>query len=473
MDFLAAVGEPFADRCGIMVRSDTLGTVYAVIDGSVVGSATTDPAVKDGCAYFTVRCYDRARCTVTHSSGGTEILTLRTLPDADESWSFGIFGCYQKETQAWFAAKIVERGCRFAISAGDNGYMTQGLNAYGENYAAAHNVDFNDAAAALENVYQYQRQFWKVTDIRALARVMPLFVTFDDHECRGDNWDHTLGRSNAKGGIAMTTQAQVDEHYRICNMAFRHYWPHNPANTDPEAIAVKPSNADPATPVANYQPTYWRKRFGNVVEIFTLDAIAHRSPFQDADTISKQILGPAQEQWIVNCVRNSPCKFKIIVSSKDVYGNYNQDGFAGCISRRDILLKQLLVPEITGLVWLTQDNHHPHISQAKAGVTQYADGSFYQADLLVVCGAPANGAHLHFHPMLSGYGDSMRKKMGGNESNEVVGAVVWTAVDVTPDSLTVSLVRPDGSIWYSATLAPGSNVATPVRPQAGKVMVAA
>lgn len=434
MTLLAAVGEPFADSCGVHVRSSATGTV-------MVGSTpvAVDTAVADGNAYVVLPATDKQVLTVTGTAGEVETLTLRTLPAENETWRFMMTGCYQKNTPYWAGNLAADLNCRLMIMGGDNGYMTQAFNAFGVNYLAAHDIAHDNPAAQLANMYDYYEQLWLIPGMRTMRRTVPTFALVDDHEWRADNFDHTITQANSRGGSLMVNQDEVDAHYAMGNIAFRHFWPANPANTDSEAVAVKPSNAAAATPVGNYVPLYWRKRLGNV-ELFGLDGISHKSPWAAADDITKTILGVAQETWLVNRLLASTAPIKIVLSHKDLYGNYNQDGFGSYIIRRDLMLKALL-GNVTGMVWLTQDNHHPHVAYAQAGVTQYADNSYYADNLLCVCGCPTNGADVQSQTMVYGYGDSMIWKAGGNPSPEVPIRAA-TLVTVDSDGVEIRIVAP-------------------------------
>lgn len=435
MTLLAAVGEPGDGTCGVHVRSDVTGTV-------MVGSTPVaiDSTVNDGNAYVTLTgVSDRQSVVVTGVSGEVETLTLRTLPSATDTWRFMMTGCYQKNTPYWPGPLAADLGCHLMVMGGDNGYMTQAINAFGVNYVAGHDIAHDNPAAQEANAYDYYEQLWRIPGMRTMRRSVPTFSLFDDHECRADNWDHSLTQANSRGGSLMVSQAEVDEHYRICNLVYRRCWPGNPANSDVEAVAVKPSNAAAGTSVNNYVPLYWRKRMGNV-ELFGLDGIGHKTPFATTDSITKTILGAAQEQWLINRLLASTAPIKIVLSHKDLFGNYNQDGFGNYIYRRDYLLKALL-GNVHGMVWLTQDNHHPHVAYAKAGVTQYMDNSYYADDLLAVCGCPTNGAVEHFQPMASGYGDCMIWKSGGNSSTETY-VRACTLVTIDPEGVDIRVIAP-------------------------------
>lgn len=461
MTLLAAVGEPFANSCGVHVRSAVTGNV--MVNGIAV---PVDVNVYDGNGYIVLNnITDKQQITVTGVLGEVETLTLRTLPAVGEKWSFMMTGCYQKNTPYWPGPLAADLGCRLMIMGGDNGYMTQAFNGFGVNYLAAHDIAHDDPVAQEANVCDYYEQLWKIPGMRLMRKSVPTFALFDDHECRGDNWDHTLTQANSLGGSLMISQAEVDEHYRICNLIFRKYWPGNPVNNDSEAVAVKPSNAAAETPVGNYVPLYWRKRIGDV-EIFGLDGIGHKSPWASADSSTKTILGLAQESWLINRVTASTAPIKIVIVHKDLFGNYNQDGFGSYIIRRDLMLKALL-GNVTGMVWLTQDNHHPHVAYAKAGITQYADGSFYARNLLCVCGCPTNGAEVQSQVMTYGYTDSMIWKGGGCASPEIPTRAC-TYVSVDSDGVEISIIGPPAypghlNVLWRARVNKGSNAL--VRPK--------
>ena len=130
----------------------------------------------------------------------------------------------------------------------------------------------------------------------------------------------------------------------------------NPANTDAEAEAQKPSNAAAGTPVGQYPVTYFRQRFGidgephahGPIECFVIDCISHRSPLPtpaggvpDGDDEGLSMLGSVQLSWLKARLAASTATWKLIFSTKATYWpgtGGNADSWAFYTAERDEIL---------------------------------------------------------------------------------------------------------------------------------------
>lgn len=233
-----------------------------------------------------------------------------------------------------------------------------------------------------------------------IASTPNYYYMADDHEWGGDNWDHTVLQANAQVGIGAVTQADVDNHWDVGNKAVIAYSTRNPSNSDAEAIAEIPSESAELT-ADNYPVKYFRVGYdvnGNIdnvnphIELFVIDCISYRDPLAQIDNSVKTMLGKGttglrdtdgQCYWLKKYVAESTATFKAIVS-KNLYAHAsggNSDMWHIYAWERDHILADFASNSVTGVIWLTGDQHFPHIT-----VQDTDDGDTY--DSLAVCACP-------------------------------------------------------------------------------------
>ncbi len=103
------------------------------------------------------------------------------------------------------------------------------------------------------------------------------------------------------------------------------------------------------------------------VDIFVLDTRWYRSPMQNEDGEVKTMLGSKQLEWLLNELKNSDAKFKIVFSSvpSNDYGgdtSSGRDGFdswMGYTFERNKILSFIEKNQIYGVMIFSGDQHYP------------------------------------------------------------------------------------------------------------------
>lgn len=285
---------------------------------------------------------------------------------------------------------IVARDSKGVFALGDTPYIVTNSTSWGLTTTTA-----AQAASVAEITEQYTQMFANPGWNKIVNSNTPLYMMSDDHEWGGDNWDHTVARACVQHPItgvdeaaclaAGLTQADIDAHHWLCTQAWiaaAATYSDNPINTDVDAIAEKPSNADAGTATSQYPVRYFRVGYdvnGNVVtsnphvECFVIDCISHRDPLADTDdgTVSapnKTMLGVNQRTWLKNQLSASSAVFKIIMSPKKTYlnpGADNTDHFGFYTKELSHILDHIDKNSIAGVAWAAGDRHTPSIISKK------------------------------------------------------------------------------------------------------------
>jgi alkaline phosphatase D len=103
------------------------------------------------------------------------------------------------------------------------------------------------------------------------------------------------------------------------------------------------------------------------VDIFVLDTRWYRSPMQNEDGEMKTMLGSEQLEWLLNELKNSDAKFKIVFSSVSLneYGgdtSSGRDGFDNWMSytyERSMIFSFINDNDIKGVLVFSGDQHYP------------------------------------------------------------------------------------------------------------------
>ncbi len=168
---------------------------------------------------------------------------------------------------------------------------------------------------------------------RALRQRTSFLATWDDHEV-GNNW--------------------------------------NPEDTDPALIEAardaffehQPLSRNPMEP-----NRIWRSfRWGQTAEFFVLDTRGERRP-STRGRDDAQYLSPAQFDWLLAGLRDSPAVFKIVMNSVPI-GEFpypsTRDRWIGYPAQRDALLNAIELDEIEGVVFVSGDFHHASAGRVAA-----------------------------------------------------------------------------------------------------------
>ena len=101
------------------------------------------------------------------------------------------------------------------------------------------------------------------------------------------------------------------------------------------------------------------------VQVFLLDNRTHRVN-HEMGSAQRQILGPIQRKWLLNALKNSRARFKLIaiggqmVSDAAIFEN-----FAQFPEERKLLLSELNRLDIRGVIFLTGDRHNSELSRVQ------------------------------------------------------------------------------------------------------------
>ena len=162
-----------------------------------------------------------------------------------------------------------------------------------------------------------------------MASSIPLMAIWDDHDYGRDNSDRTY------------------QYKKEARKVFKENFPDYSFVEEDGGIYYKFSVAD--------------------VDIFVLDTRWYRSPMENEDGELKTMLGSEQYEWLLNELKNSKAKFKIVFSSvpSNDYGgdtSSGRDGFdswMGYTFERNKILSFIEKNQIYGVMIFSGDQHYP------------------------------------------------------------------------------------------------------------------
>lgn len=176
--------------------------------------------------------------------------------------------------------------------------------------------------------HRYQRG---AVSLRRLLEVVPVYVTWDDHEVRND------------------FSGPFDDRMPNGRRALRDYWPITSPPDDPNRL-------------------YRSVRYGADVELFILDTRQYRSRNVDRDGPDKTMLGAAQRRWLIESLTRSSATWKVIATSVPLSvpkgGSAYSDGWAtgpnapGFEQERQVIVDAILGRKIRNVVFLAGDVHY-------------------------------------------------------------------------------------------------------------------
>jgi len=186
---------------------------------------------------------------------------------------------------------------------------------------------------------KYHRSF--VENFQKMSSRIPIMGIWDDHDMGEDNNDGTYPYKEEARQVFMET------------------YPTYPYVIEDEGIYYRFTIAD--------------------VDAFVLDTRWYRSPMQNAEGPKKVMLGEEQREWLLNGLKNSTARFKIIFSSipfNDYGGDTSRDrpgcndGWGGFTYARNQVLSFIRENQIQGVVVFSADQHYPstHILNWKAPI---------------------------------------------------------------------------------------------------------
>ena len=215
-----------------------------------------------------------------------------------------------------------------------------------------HYADTTDPTIQLQHHLAYRRK----KEFANVLRQVPTYAIWDDHDYGPNNSDGTAeGKEFSLAG-------------------WKQAWP-NPASGTPD------------TPGA-----FFKFSRGDV-EFFVVDGRYHRSPNELPDNDKKRMLGDAQFEWLLNGLKNSKAKFKIIASGS-VLHHSKVDGWRIFTFSRHRLFDAIKKHKISGVMYIGGDMHqslvwqhhesdrvgYPMIEIMSSGITNGKDLSFATID---------------------------------------------------------------------------------------------
>lgn len=378
------LGDASTTSASVILRSDANGAITA--SDPFTGDSAVDTAVDDGVVRIDFAITENKDVTIS-IAGDTVTVGLKVMPSS-APFSIGWYSCMEIGKRMIAGDFMVNKHRVVAsFGLGDLPYTENG----GSHWGVSKIAGSASGGQTQANAAAHFRAFMRNSGVVKLSQNAPFYRMCDDHEWPGDDWDHTLAQANDQG-LTYTLQTEVDALFDVYNKALTGYQKGNPQNSYPTATAQKPSNADASTPVANYPPSYFRKRIGNA-EFFMLDCITHRSPISATDDAAKHMLGSTQETLLLAALSDSTADFKFIVSSKVFFSSpstfANQDSWGWYGVRRDVILDYIKTNNITTVAILSGDQHTPTISYRLQ-----ANGDAHDIYELVACpvGVPLTGS---------------------------------------------------------------------------------
>ena len=215
-----------------------------------------------------------------------------------------------------------------------------------------HYADTTNPTVQLEHhlTYRKEKEFAKV------LQQVPTYAIWDDHDFGPNNSDGT-----AKG-----------KEFSLAG--WKQAWPNPPSGTsDTPGAFFKFSRGD--------------------VDFFVVDGRYHRSPNELPDDDKKRMLGDAQFIWLLEGLKNSKAKFKIIASGS-VLHHSKVDGWRIFSFSRHRLFDAIKKHQISGVMYIGGDMHkslvwqhhesdrvgYPMIEIMSSGITNGKDLSFATID---------------------------------------------------------------------------------------------
>ena len=215
-----------------------------------------------------------------------------------------------------------------------------------------HYADTTDPTVQLRHHVAYRRE----KEFANVLRNVPIYAIWDDHDYGPNNSDGT-----AKG-----------KEFSLAG--WKQAW------------------ANPKLGTADTPGAFFKFSRGDV-DFFVVDSRYHRSPNEDQDDEKKRMLGDAQFEWLINGLKNSKARFKMIISGSTLHHS-KVDGWRIYTFSRHRLFDAIKENEISGamyvsgdihqsLVWEHHESHrvgYPMVEIVSSGITNGRDLSFATVD---------------------------------------------------------------------------------------------
>lgn len=170
-----------------------------------------------------------------------------------------------------------------------------------------------------EKLWSFHREQRRVAEFAAVIRNVPTYAMWDDHDYGPNDSDGTAaGKENS-------------------------------------LVAFKELFANPGAGTADTPGAFFKFTWGDV-DFFMLDGRYHRSPDKAPNDDNKRMLGDAQMQWLVDGLKASQAKFKVIASGSTLQLS-RDDGWKVYDYDRNRLYNAIMGQTISGVLYLAGDVH--------------------------------------------------------------------------------------------------------------------
>jgi alkaline phosphatase D len=287
----------------------------------------------------------------------------KTMPVAGAALDrvrFGIVGCQAYESGYYTAhRKIAAEDLDFIYCYGDYIYEGRGNRIYGSTNPQENlRVHVGGEVYTVTDYRQRYAQYKMDTDLQASHASAAWFTTWDDHEI-DNNWVSDIDQDGTDPAIFALRQAA----------AMQAYYEHMPLRRS-------------SFPRGSAMQLYRRAVYGDLLDLNLLDTRQYRTdqPCNDrfnssCDGINDrdaQVLGEAQEAWLLNNLNRSQATWKALAQQIMVmdldrnpgedYG-VNTDSWAGYRVPRERLLRHIRDRRIANTVVLTGDEHQNYAGE--------------------------------------------------------------------------------------------------------------
>ena len=179
-----------------------------------------------------------------------------------------------------------------------------------------HYADTTDPSTQWAHHIRYRR----VPEFAAVLRHVPVYSMWDDHDYGPNDSDGTAkGKENSLAG-------------------WEQFW-------------ANPGVGTPETPGAFYKFTWGQ------VEFFVVDGRYHRSPDKAPDDDKKRMLGDAQFAWLLDGLKKSQAKFKVVASGSTL-AHSERDGWRIYTFSRHRFFDAIREHRIPGVLYMSGDIHN-------------------------------------------------------------------------------------------------------------------
>lgn len=296
----------------------------------------------------------RFRCG-TERSGVGRAKTAPVVGAPLRAVRFGVAGCQAYESGYYTAhRKLAEEDLDFVFCYGDYIYEGRGNPTYSSGSGPQDNtrVHLGGEVYSLDDYRRRYSQYTMDTDLQASRGAAAWFCTFDDHEV-DNNWVADIDQDDVPPEVFLLRRAAALQ-------AFYEFMPMRRS----------------AFPRGASMQLYRRAQYGDLLDLNFLDTRQYRSdqPCDDRfntscaglDAAEAQVLGDAQEAWLLTNLDRSSARWKTLAQqimvmdlNRNTTGGYgvNTDSWAGYRIPRNRLLRHIRDRRIDNVVVLTGDEH--------------------------------------------------------------------------------------------------------------------